>query len=385
MSTIENDIGLGIDYWAARTPERIALCNLKEEISYAELEDQTRRVASALHERGIRKDDTVLLSMPNTLSFTILEFAMFRIGAIVIYANPLYQCTELRHLIALTKPKLALVYKDRQIRLIQEADPQIPVLLINADTYHGLLRAKPWTAPFLFDKDRVAVGISTSGSTGRSKVVGIMYRNLLAAWDYIDRMHLDNTDVSYIPVPLCQSYGIMATMCAFLTGGGIAIEEKFSGETALELISARGVTTQFCVPVMYAREIDVYEKESAKPKLDTLKSGVIAGAPSMEKYIAWFDKTLNCRILNLYGLTECTALSFTDLNDSEYIRYHTAGRPCRHAQIRIVDEQRRDVAAEEVGELLCHGPGEMKGYIGEPALTQKAYTEDNWMITGDMG
>lgn len=231
-----------------------------------------------------------------------------------------------------------------------------------------------------------ALIVCTSGSTGEPKGALLSYGNMfIPGLDITKSFRITQSDVTFIPVPLCHMFGIMGVVVTLGCGSTIVMMQKFRETEALHLIESERVSVQFCVASMYEREIAEYESAAAKPDISSLRTGMIAGAPSIRTCIEWFDKNAGCRLLNAYGLTEAQALAGVDFDDPEDVRYTTAGHASPHCKLKIVCDDETECAVGETGEIVCSSPGIMLGYYGHPELTAKSYTSDGFFKTGDLG
>ena len=384
----------GLEYWVSHTPEKIAVYDTRHRLSYSELAHRAAAVATELSRRGIKRGDKLLVCLPNCGELVELFFAAVSIGAVLVPCNIQYKEHELKRIVAMTHPRFGVTCTKEHTEIIHLNSPEIEVLEID------ISRQEDGLLPFIADtgtqkyreelngRDPVVI-VCTSGSSGAVKGVVMLYENLtIPSADIEERFHMLATDISFVPVPLCHMFGIMGMLVALRSGGTILTMQRFSGRQALELIEKERVTIQYCVATMYEREIECYEtldKAGQKPDLSSLRSGMIAGAPSIRKCIIWFEEMLKCRLLNAYGMTEVSALAMADLNDSEDVRYNKVGKPCTHAIVAVTLEDGSPAPVGQVGQVVCKGPGVMGEYYGQPEMTKKAYTASGWFMTGDMG
>lgn len=378
---VMDDNSFMIERWAQKTPEKIAVYDDAGQMSYGELAQRIDVCAGELYLRGIRKGDRVLLSGSNRIQFVIAFFAILRLGAICAVASPQYEAEEITCVSCMTEPKLILTDSQEKWGAVKNTVSGVETAPLG---FEGSARSVHEAAFPALKPDTPALIVSTSGSSGRAKGVLLTRRNLIfPAQDIMERFHMTEKDVSFVPVPLVHMFGIMGMLVNFLSGGTMVTTAKFNGKQALEKIQTYGVSVQYCVPTMYAKEIMEYEKTPLK--LHTLRTGMIAGAPSVKQYITWFDEQFGCRLLNAYGLTEASALAMVDWNDPKEVRYETAGRPCRGVELQIQAGNGQILPVGTAGEILCRSGGVMSEYYHNRERTKAAFTEDGWFHTGDIG
>jgi fatty-acyl-CoA synthase len=120
-------------------------------------------------------------------------------------------------------------------------------------------------------------------------------------------------------------------------------------------------------------------------KLSTLRTGYMSGAACPIELVKKVIDDMGCSISAGYGMTECGCISITEYNDDAYIKSETVGRPIRDEEMRIVDNDRKEVPVGQVGEIAVRGENVFKGYYNEPKLTQDVFDSEGWFYTGDLG
>lgn len=374
--------------WSAVAPDHVAVQDDTGLYTYAALYQRVRMCASGLRQIGIQPRQHILLCMPNGESFIRLFLAACEQGIVVDTMNPLLMEKEVSEFVKVTRPAAIFAELEENVERLALAAPNTPIFSVEKwDTVcANVSTQETHTEVETVDYEKTGLVVCTSGSTGHSKYVELSYQALvIPAMDIAQRFHACTHDVSYIPVPMCQMFGMMGLLVTLMTGGTIITTQNFNAETALELIEQFHVTLQYCVPTMYAREIRQFECAKHKPNIRSLRTGMIAGAPTNGPYFEWFEKNAGCRLLAAYGLTECSAIAMADYYDSREVRYHTAGKVCTHADIQIRDEIGWPLPIGIPGEIVCSSPGVMNEYRNAPALTKTCFTEDGWFLTGDIG
>ena len=377
-----------LEKWSAAAPDRVAVQDDTGSYTYAALYHRVRMCVGGLRQIGIQPGQHILLCMPNGEAFIRLFLAASGQGIIVDTMNPLLMEKEVSEFVKATRPAAIFAERQENVEHLAAAAPNTPIFSVERwETVCASVSTKEvQTEAETIDPEKTGLVVCTSGSTGHSKYVELSYQALvIPAMDIAQRFHSCIHDVSYIPVPMCQMFGMMGLLVTLMTGGTIITTQSFDAETALELIERFHVTLQYCVPTMYAREIRQYECAENKPNIRSLRTGMIAGAPTNGPYFEWFEKNAGCRLLAAYGLTECSAIAMADYYDTREVRYHTAGKVCIHADVQIRDEVGWPLPTGIPGEIVCNSPGVMNAYKNAPALTKTCFTEDGWFLTGDIG
>jgi len=232
--------------------------------------------------------------------------------------------------------------------------------------------------------DDVAMLIYTSGTTGKSKGVALSYRALeentravMDLWRFTERDRL------LLALPLFHVHGLcLGVAGALLAGFTLLLEERFDAARVVEAFAREGATVFMGVPTMYVRLLEHLEAhpESAaalrKARLFTAGSAPLPAAD----FRAFQEKTGHA-ILERYGMSE-TLFTLSNPYDGER-RPGTVGSPVPGCAIRLVDDDRREPPAGELGEIQVKGSGVMNGYWQRPDETAAAF-RDGWFLTGDV-
>jgi len=151
----------------------------------------------------------------------------------------------------------------------------------------------------------------------------------------------------------------------------------------LALIEQEKVTIQPGVPTMYILELN--HPSFKKYDLSSLRTGEMGGAPAPVEIIKRIRSEMGCNVLVGYGMTEASpTLTLTSFKDDDELRAETVGRALPGVDLKIVDEQRKEVGIGVVGELACRSFGLMKGYYNMPEKTREVVDEQGWFYTGDL-
>ena len=384
----ETAYGFALDNWAKLQPEKTAILTGDHSISYGALHDTSSRLAAALRERGLQGGDPVLIFMPNCIEFSIVFYAAAKLGLSIVPANALYRLVEIRQLLQQIRPKLAFVSDHKEAAFIRAVDKELPILhasLKNADFQH-LLHTQARISAFPADLTEPCVYVSTSGSTGKLKFVARSYLSqIVPASQYLQALRATREDVLLSYLPMSQQFGMAALLCACIAGCTAVILSHFHPEEALSVIEQYRVTLQYGVPTMFLEEMESFKTLDPKPDISSLRTGIVAGAAGVRDVFRWFDRTVNCRLLNCYGATEVAGVTMTDYDDPAPARYATCGRTLPDAHIEILDDAGAPLPPGNPGEVVCATPWVMREYVGEAALTNQVLDHQRRFLTGDIG
>jgi long-chain acyl-CoA synthetase len=385
-----------ISHGAAEYPDRIAFIFRDNSVTYGQLAAQVNRAASALKSRGIRPEDRVAILLPNCPQFPIAYFAITALGAVCVPVNPLLKPQELVYMWADSEVK-AVITATPFIANVTEAKQGVPSLQLVVGigsreetpaevlTFAELLQEGSDSAPDLsvVDENRAAVTIYTSGTTGKPKGALLSHRNLLANCNQIrDALHFDEKDNFLCVLPLFHSFA--ATVCqnaSLFCGSRTTLLEQFQPARVLEAVEKYRVTIFAGVPAMFGALLQFpTDKEY---DFASVRLSVSGGAPMPVALMQAFEQKFNTIIIEGDGPTECSPV--TSVNPPFGARKPgSVGLPLTGCEIKIFDDNDRELAVDEVGEIVVRGENVMLGYHNLPEATQEAM-RNGWYHTGDLG
>jgi malonyl-CoA/methylmalonyl-CoA synthetase len=362
-----------------------------DRLSYRALHDGALRVARRFDVLGIRRGDRIVIYCENRLAVVLAYLAALRVGAIAVPANVLYRRNDLAHVVADSRPALA-VRSAATAPFLAEIEASIPAT-IDADDLEAcarnaslsMLRPRAQRTPGPEDP---ALIVYTSGTTGTSKGAVLSHRNLaaiaaqlMAAWRW------QPDDVLLVTLPLFHVHGLVAALTTSLAAGSrILLRERFDAGEVLECLRAAGVTAFFGVPTMYVRLIERL-RESGAAAPPPLRLYVSGSAALSEQTHRDFETLFGAQILERYGATE-----FGFALGNRYAGPRVAGSvgiPLPGVRVRIAAAGSTEpLAAGQIGELLVSGPNVFAGYWNRPDATAEAFSVDGdgtrWYRSGDL-
>ncbi len=385
-----------------RTPDKdfLLLDSGDRVFTYRLFDDEVNRAAAALLGLGVRKGDRVSLLLTNRAEYLIFYFACFKIGAWAGPVNALLKPHEIEFIIAdseagtvVTQPDL-LPHLDearehiasfRNLIIVGDDDKWTA---IDNDSESGRnvseSNSEPQTLnPELSPPDE-AVIIYTSGTTGKPKGVLLTHGNLLSnAQQIAEWLRLTADDRSLIVMPLFHVNALMTTaMAALWAGGSIVLAPRFSASRHWETISRYGVTYFGSVATMLSMLNHTHTAGlPAGPDVSRFRFALCGSAPVPVEVLKTFESLFKFPVVEGYGLSESTCRA--TFNPIDERRVGSVGKPIGN-EVRIFDENDRELAPEQVGEIVLRGPNIMKGYYKNEAATREAF-RSGWFHTGDLG
>ncbi|MBJ7452894.1 MAG: AMP-binding protein, partial [Blastococcus sp.] len=247
----------------------------------------------------------------------------------------------------------------------------------------SLMDAEPVAAATERADDDLAVILYTSGTTGQPKGAELTHANLAGNCRTTAETLLENTadDVIMGCLPLFHVFGLTCGLnTAVLRGSTLTLLPRFDGAKALSVIDRDRVTVFEGVPTMFAGML--HSPEGGSTDVSSLRLCVSGGSAMPVETMRSFEETFGCTILEGYGLSETSPVASFNHPHAER-KPGSIGTPVAGVEMRLVDDDGRDVPAGEVGEIAIRGENVMRGYWNRPEETATAIP-DGWFRTGDL-
>lgn len=387
-----------LEYASQQYPDKEAVFDGINRISFSQLKRETQLIASALSEKGLQKGDRVMVSLPNWYEFVVLYFALALLGVIVVPCNTRYKQEEITYILENSGSKAIFIGKafsilDQLKNYLNSADSPLEAiftvrfkdsqLLSYTDLIQkGNLKEIPQTN--IIPEEDVFTILYTSGTTGKPKGAMLTHENVVFSSQLtVNALKCTNDDVYFLPVPLFHVFGLVpGILSAVREGSKMVFIEEYKAIDALRVIEQEKVTVHYGVPTMFILELN--HKDFNKFDLSSLRTGIIAAAPCPEEIVRRIRTDMGCDIQISYGMTEtCAPVTFTSFEDSDYLKSTTVGKFFPELEGKIVDAQRQIVPAGEIGEIAVRGKVVMKGYFHMPEETKAVFDNEGWFYTGD--
>jgi acyl-CoA synthetase (AMP-forming)/AMP-acid ligase II len=396
--------------------------------TYGQLRERVMALAYGLHELGIGKGDKVATILLPSPEFVTLFFALAELGAVIVPVNPQLRPRRLRYILQDSEPVAVVTSvqatEDAQAlekvlkeltglrHVISVDDEEVGSLKFEVGDWR-LEAAPPPSFPLSPPSpDDLLTILYTSGTTGLPK--GTMHSQWglvapIAASLKLRRAWLERPSLKtmgrmakvlvryrwrllraagrpqvFLSTVGCHTItGLEAMLQALLMGDKLVLMPRFDPSEALRLVERERVTILIGVPMAYS--IMLALEDFDRYDLSSLLICGTGGAPCPPE-LAWeIQRRFGCAVHVGFGTTELAGgIAATSLEDSPKLQAETVGQVMPGMEIKIVDEQRRELPLGQVGELACRGESVMLGYYRAPEKTAEVVDEEGWYYTGDL-
>lgn len=388
-----------VDYWADARPSQLALTDHDHQWTFSELRDCTQKLASALVAAGFGVDDRMAYLGKNRAIYGAILVASSRAGLTTAPLGWRLTVPELSYIVGDTGAKMLICEPE-----FADTAAQIKANSPNLETIIATKPGSDYPAIDEFidqqdgnaalpadDLDRCVLQLYTSGTTGQPKGVMLSNRNLyglragVEAAGY-DWSALDINDRGLVAMPIAHIAG--SGYLAMTMHGGIPAQfiPEFTPDAVLDTIDD-GVSHIFLVPT--AIQMVINTPRAAQTDFSGLKFMHYGASPMPLALLKQAMQVLQCGFVQHYGMTETTG-TFTCLHPEDHDpkgnkRMRSAGLPMPGVEVRIVDEDNKPVAVDQVGEIVARGINNMIAYWQAPQKTAETVDSEGWLHTGDAG
>ncbi len=384
--------------------ERVALIDGEREFTYAELDRVTTNLALNLLEIGLKPRDRVVPTLPNVHEFVILYFALQKIGAIPIAALATHRFAEINQFVRLSGATTC-VYPETVgdfdfspvIARVQEENPSLRhrLVLDRAGPGEHSLRElidRPARLPesrlagVCIDPMDPCIFQLSGGTTGVPKLIprthnDYAYNSKVAA----DVTEIDAESVLLLVLPIAHNLplacpGIQGFM---FKGAKVVLHGNTRPSEMFALIQKHRVTHLKVVPALLIRLIN--DPDVTHFDISSLRV-IQSGGQRMQPEVRERTQALipGVFVQENFGMSEGT-LMFVRSSDPEEVKLETCGRPvCEDDEVKLLDDEGREVPDGEVGELTVRGPYTLRGYFGVPEYNARQFTPEGFYRSGDL-
>jgi len=354
-------------------------------MTYRELDDAASRCAGLLRAAGIEPGDRVGVMLPNVPQFPVAYYGVLRAGATVVPMNVLLKERETSFYLTDPGAKAVLVWQDMAAAAQAGADAAGAQCLVVDPT--GFTKQLAAAEPLAGDTDRdgsdTAVILYTSGTTGKPKGAELSHDNLYenARVTATTLFEFSSDDVVLGALPLFHAFGQTCAMNACVYAGALlTMLPRFDPAKGLEVIGRDQVTVFEGVPTMF--NAFLHHPERGNYDTSSLRVCCSGGAAIPVEVLKGFEESFGCTVLEGYGLSETSPVaSFNHPHGTR--KAGSIGTPISGVQMKVADDEGKEVPDGEVGQIFISGPNVMKGYWNRPDATAEVM-KDGWFATGDM-
>jgi long-chain acyl-CoA synthetase len=410
-----------------RFADRIAYVSLGSTLTFDALRRHAHAFASYLQQIGVQHGDRVALMMPNTLAYPVALFGALAAGAIVVNVNPLYTVRELAHQLKDCGAQTVVVF-DRFAKTVQDAQAGTRVRNVivtgigdllgsglnvkgraldlfmrhvkkNVPDYalpasvtlpHALsVGRKRKLAPVRVGHGDIAFIQYTGGTTGVAKGAMLTHRNMIAnvmqALAWARGTLVDGEEIIATPLPLYHAYSltINALVALGLGARNVLIVNPRDIRALVRTLRGEAFTVITALNTLYSALLD---NDTFRARdFSTLKLAMAGGMATHRVVAERFLSVTGRRIVEGYGLTECSPLVCATPLDGDSSFDGTIGLPVPSTRVRLRRDDGAWAQIGEPGEVCVHGPQVMKGYWNRPEETALCIDANGWFATGDIG
>ncbi|MDY6906742.1 MAG: long-chain-fatty-acid--CoA ligase [Chloroflexota bacterium] len=392
---------------SALVPDRTAIVFEGKRTSFGELNERVNRLANALTGMGVGKGDRVAILQVNCSQYVEVYFAVAKVGAIFVPLNFRAKNEELVHMLNHSEASTVFI-GERYVDMVNGMRSQIQGVknLVSIESkQEGMLYYEDIIASASDDEvftdigdEDVTILMYTAGTTGLPKGVPLIHSSFsVYVMENVNPADPEVEETNLLTMPLYHVAGIQAMLAAVYGGRTIALMRQFEVNEWLDTVQSERANRAMLVPTMLKRVVDHPDFE--KYDLTSLMVITYGAAPMPFEVI---KKAISLmpwvNFINAFGQTE-TASTITTLGPEDHIiegteeerqrklkrLSHSIGRAMSDVEIKIMDENGKDVPYGEVGEITARGPRVMSGYWKDAEKTAKTIDKGGWLHTGDMG
>jgi acyl-CoA synthetase (AMP-forming)/AMP-acid ligase II len=391
---------------AAICPDKEAIIFEEKRLTFVQLNERVNRLANALLGLGIQKGDRVAMMQVNTNQCIEAYFATARVGGIYVPLNFRARGNELTYMLN-TAEANTLFVGDRYLDLIDSIRPALTTVkhYISLDrphkdmlNYEKLIDSSPADDVFTeIDDNDTTILMYTAGTTGFPKGVMLSHNSFsVYVLENVSPADLETTEKNILTVPLYHVAGTQAMIAAIYGGRTLVMQRQFEPKQWMELVETEKVNRAMMVPTMLKQLME--HPDFAKHDLSSLKVITYGAAPMpLEVIKRAIEVFPGVGFINAFGQTE-TASTVTILSPEDHVisgtpaeierklkRLSSIGKPMSDVEMKVVDENGKDLPPNQIGEIIARGPRVMSGYWKDKEKTARTIDKDGWVHTGDMG
>ncbi len=369
---------------ALRSGAQAAIVDERGTMTFAELDEQVDRLASALRARGLGPGSSVGILCRNHRSALLTAFAGSRLGVKAIWLNTAFSAPQAREVAA--REGIELLVHDAELGgIVADITPPHGRVVVaiddpGLDELDRLIDAgDPSPLPPPPVPGRIV--LLTSGTTGTPKGAPRPEpRSLTLPGALLERMPMRARETTILGPPLFHGTGFLLAVLSLSLGSTLVLRRRFDPAQFLDDAEAHGATTWCVVPIMLQRILALGEAELGERDLSSLRVVFCAGSQLPAQVAGRATELLGDVIYNLYGSTEVSVATLATPADVRAAPT-SVGRPALGSRVRILDDAGREVPRGATGRIFVGTTSPFEGYTG--GETKEII--DGLMSTGDVG
>lgn len=380
---------------AMKFPDKTALVFKDIRLSYLELNRRVNRLANALLGIGVEPGDRVAVLADNCSQYVEVYFATSKGGMVVVPINNSLDAEGMTYIVSDSGAN-TIIFGENYVDNINSLRPGLKTVrnyiaigeVPGAENYDKLLSSYPDDEPEVaIDEDDTAWLLYTSGTTGPPKGVMLNHNSQIvdSANTLLTCFPINRSDIHLVILPLFHIGSLWHMRCHFYMGNTTVLMDARDPKLILETIEREKVTTlcfvpPMIVPIVNHPDIDKYDVSS-------MRIMIYSGAPLPEGLQQRLNQIFGDIIIQVYALTEGgPAIVMPPLMEGPWQKVKrpgSCGKEVINVEVKLVNEEGKDCAPGEVGEILARGDNIMKGYWNMPEATAKTL-EGGYLHTGDL-
>lgn len=390
-----------VDEHARRVPDKTAVADARGRLTYGELADLSRRLATVLADAGVGSGSPVAAQLPGCTLLPALHMACSRLGALFVPLSTAWRAAELRPLLGTVGAGVfvvpgpgGLLGDDTDFLALAESVRSgapalravIPARSGGSDALEAMAAAAvPYATTGPVPADGPSLVMSSSGTTGTPKaaVWGSNDLKALLVHNVAPRLQVRPDDVAagLAPAGTGSTGYIFPVLLPLLVGATSVILERWSAQAALDLIVAEGATYATAIPTQMVMLLPLGLEPADLSRFSRFNN---AGAPLPPSTACELEARMGCRVQTIYGATDGGVPVMTSVDDDDEARRTSVGSVCTGVEVKLVGADGATPAGGEAGEVCWRG-GKSYGYLNQPDYDAAAFDGDHWFHSGDVG
>ncbi len=393
---METTLGYAVMRNARKYPHKTAIKCGPQKRTYQELNERSHRFALALRQLGLKKGERVATLSLNSLELMEIYIAHLKLGVITVPLNAWGTDQDIHYQISFTDCQTVIFQQEFQNRIekIRSRLPEIQNWIsIGSPPFPGCLSYEELIAqqkfaefPIEVKEEDPAFIMFTGGTTGSPKGAVLTHKSLL--WNIInvttEMQSPTPQDIIYYPMPLFHTAAMSRFLAYMYAGGTFIVTREFNAQSCLKVIEEEKVTAITGNPTIWRAlllEIEKQKYDTSSVRMYLSSQGILH--EGLKKAIET-NLFPHAQTYVSYALTEASPGVTLLKPDDQPLEPGSVGKPYMSMEVRIVDDQDRDLPVGEVGEIIVKGPSVMKEYYRNPEETAQAL-RGGWLHTGDLG
>ena len=386
-----------LDDTVRRFGSKTAIAMGERRVSFAQLDEDSNRLAHALMEMGVKKGDRVAMIQASNPEFVTIFFGIMKAGGVAVPLDSRYVGDELVSLFNDCRPKVLVVENPPLASLLTDI-PRFSSIkhVITIDpaykdkftAYSKIIAENPSSpADIKIKPDDAAIISYTGGPTLKPHGVALSHRSVcIEAVNSTEVLRQTEKDVLLqFALPMYHQFGLTAVLVASIFKGSTVVAVPGTGRSVqsfMEAVEREKGTIYMGVPYIYSLMINVARREGIKHDLSSLRLCISGGAPLEPVVIKLFKQYYGRNILDVYGQTETVCqITVCPIDNSAPAGSSGKAMPCW--EIKIFNENDNELPPDQEGEIVIRGPV-MTGFYNKPEATAKII-RNGWLHTGDIG